>query len=53
MEKTVSNSGRANAIYRRKMDKLDTMGKGHPPHFKMLEIAVLPLLGLVIWYSLK
>ena len=44
-KKTVRNPGRDNAIYLRKMNKLNTMGREHPSQFKMLEIAVLPLPG--------
>ena len=44
-KKTVRNPGRDNAIYLRKMNKLNTMGREHPSQFKMLEITVLPLPG--------
>ena len=52
-KKTVRNPGRDNAIYLRKMNKLNTMGRGHPSQFKMLKIAVLPLPGLAVWHLLK
>ena len=47
-KKTVRNPGTDNAIYLRKMNKLNTMGRGHLSQFKLLKITVLPLPRLAV-----